>query len=99
LVVVVLVILVLVFVFFLLLLVVVLVIELAVVVLDALGSFLLALETTLGQLLHHLKELLAVVLEQVVGDSEDACKVGSTERGVSQRFRQHQPQAERDTDP
>lgn len=48
------------------------VVALVVVVLNIARSLLLALESALGQLLHHLEELLAVVLKQVVGHREDA---------------------------
>lgn len=41
------------------------------VILDVCSGLLLALHPPFRELLHHLEELLPVVLEQIVGDSED----------------------------
>ncbi len=41
------------------------------VLLDVDGSLLLPLHPTFGQLLHHLQELLSVVLQEIIGHRQD----------------------------
>lgn len=41
-------------------------------VFERLGSFSIALNTFVGELLHHLEEFLTIVLEELVGDREDS---------------------------